>query len=779
MEGFGKIRSCLSGCRRQGAGLFAFVLALLIGAGLCLGGCGRGAGETEGAAGGTENAAPGTSDQAVGSSGNGAGADEGQTAAPGADGGAAQQELMIYEADFWDVPSDNARRLGPVIYGDILYYLDTTKDSLEAVDIRTKEVREIGCSLEDGVNPVQFAVGEDGALAVLAYSGATETAAAEEFYELVFYDASGNETARQEITEHVCDEDAGTEGRRPAAMALDREGRVYLSFDNLEGDVAVFDRQGQFLFALEDESRCRDILQGDDGVVYGLGYEQSVPGKQGFVLCEIDPEGRAVGEVCEGVPDGSLFYGGRDGEFVIGRGNSLYSYDREDGRVEELTNLINCGVDAMQLETLARLSDGRLAVIFSYEDVEARELKWELACLTAVPASEAVEKTVLTYGTVELHYVVGQQILKFNRESKDCLVLVKEYGKDGESRLTADIIAGNVPDILDMGVSEITSYMSKGLFADLYGFMENDPEMGREAFTANALGLYEQDGKLYGIAPSYCVETLVGRRSVIGERTRWTAEELKEVALAQPAGTHILTTTDRERLLALMLRLGMDMYIDWDAGECHFDDGDFAGLLEFVSMIPSAENMERRGKVVDLIQDGELLLYNLNLYRLSDYLMMPLLFGEPVVFVGYPCETGSGSFIDPVYSMGISASSQNPEAAWTFVRSFLEEEYQENQWYLPLRESALEKLFEEISDEEYSVGGSFNSFHYELTPAGEEDVAAIRTLIETARGSLPTPAEISRIVEEEAGAFFAGQRSAQDVAALVQNRVQLYVDEQR
>ena len=38
---------------------------------------------------------------------------------------------------------------------------------------------------------------------------------------------------------------------------------------------------------------------------------------------------------------------------------------------------------------------------------------------------------------------------------------------------------------------------------------------------------------------------------------------------------------------------------------------------------------------------------------------------------------------------------------------------------------------------------------------------------------------IANIVNEEMGGFFAGQKSVQDVVAVIQSRAQIYVDENR
>ena len=49
--------------------------------------------------------------------------------------------------------------------------------------------------------------------------------------------------------------------------------------------------------------------------------------------------------------------------------------------------------------------------------------------------------------------------------------------------------------------------------------------------------------------------------------------------------------------------------------------------------------------------------------------------------------------------------------------------------------------------------------------------------IETAQNEESMNTEILNIISEEASGYFEGQKSVEDVAAVVQNRVQLYMNE--
>ncbi len=74
-----------------------------------------------------------------------------------------------------------------------------------------------------------------------------------------------------------------------------------------------------------------------------------------------------------------------------------------------------------------------------------------------------------------------------------------------------------------------------------------------------------------------------------------------------------------------------------------------------------------------------------------------------------------------------------------------------------------------------SVGFGDWDYTYHLTT--EEEADKIEELIKIAKPATGTDSQIMSIISEEAEAFFKGQRTAQDVAGIIQNRVQVYVNE--
>lgn len=120
-------------------------------------------------------------------------------------------------------------------------------------------------------------------------------------------------------------------------------------------------------------------------------------------------------------------------------------------------------------------------------------------------------------------------VADFNKKSSEYRVelteYVNEYKDEPLVRLNTDITTGNVPDILVVHrAMPVKSYIGKGLFADLYEFIDSDPELNREDFLDSIFRAYERDGKLCELVPEFYIETVTGKTSLVGGKQGRTAE---------------------------------------------------------------------------------------------------------------------------------------------------------------------------------------------------------------------------------------------------------------
>lgn len=73
----------------------------------------------------------------------------------------------------------------------------------------------------------------------------------------------------------------------------------------------------------------------------------------------------------------------------------------------------------------------------------------------------------------------------------------------------------------------------------------------------------------------------------------------------------------------------------------------------------------------------------------------------------------------------------------------------------------------------------FNGWEYTYHACTDEEIDQVKELLEAAKPVKDSDNLVMAIIEEEVQAFYAGQKSAEDVAKIIQSRVQLYVDESR
>ncbi len=680
-----------------------------------------------------------------------------------------------------DSPSSEFQ-CGDVVYKDQSCYdpeTDTFYQEFWAMDLNTRKTEPLQRNLGEQEYIIAVTTLQENTLVLLTIITAGELGDGDDSFHLIYRTKDGQEIRRVDITESLSDN-----GKRdlrdlfPKYIKTDKEDHIYIMLNGMSAVIVTFNSQGELLFA-EETDRSNGIYQNPNGQVFYLGRQQILPGEAHTVLRSIDPSSGRLAETWEGLPkqiDLACFES--ENTLLISSGNTLYRYDMTAQSCEELLNWINIGIKPNDIYLLASLSDGHILALTNQYDSLRSDNFVETVILTWTPASQVPQKATLTLGTLQADYAISEQIITFNRTSSSCQIQVKEYGNDeaGRMLLQADILSGHGPDILDLNAVNTDAMITKGFLTDLYPLMEQCADTKKEDFFSTVLSIYERNGKLYGIVPGFRIQSLIGKTSVIGERTAWTVSDMQALLQEYPPETMLIRGIDRENALQRLLMLGMEDFIDWNTGNCSFDSAHFQSLLEFCSMLPE-ERDAFNDDFMEQIAQNKILLNTLDIYQIPDYQLQCAFFAyEPVNCIGYPSSDGRGTLLTPRFSLAILESCPDKEAAWEFISLLLAEPFQIiNHGYFPIRESSLLRLFQTDKGTSYS----YNSLHFDLPAPSEEDIAAIVHMIENGKGVSDADRMVLQIVEEEAAAYFAGQRSAEDVSHMIQNRVQLYVGENR
>ncbi len=336
-----------------------------------------------------------------------------------------------------------------------------------------------------------------------------------------------------------------------------------------------------------------------------------------------------------------------------------------------------------------------------------------------------------------------------------------------------------------------------GAIEDLAPYLDKDDTIAREDYVESALRAYERDGKLYAVMPYYGVEMLVGKISEIGEEKAWTVEDFMELLASKDNGVKLLSGADKSSILWVMCTMNQGLFINKESGECSFEGEEFKKILEFANRFPNEASDDT---TLDDLRNGRTLLDRGRITSVTQYQMYEFMFGGPVNLIGYPAFGESGlSFFSNGTTVAMGSGSENKEGVWEFIRFNVTKERQENvgspNGGFPILKSALEKQFEkdmepnnmddgnggqkEIPRSTWTSSMGGETFSVDVYAATQEQVDRMREMIETAQSGENMEEEVLNIILEEAAGYFEGHKSVEDVASVVQNRVQLYLNETR
>lgn len=483
--------------------------------------------------------------------------------------------------------------------------------------------------------------------------------------------------------------------------------------------------------------------------------------------------------------------------------SAVYGYDIATETSTKLAELINCDVDESSIRGMFVDGNGGIVcLLYSYDSSTT-----EIATLTQKDASELPETTTLRLACNYLDQNLRQQILKFNRANSGVRIEVADYSQyateddysAGITKLNTEIISGNVPDLFVNDQLPISQYAAKGLLRDIYEFIDADEEISREDYFENVLKALEINGGLYSICSNFGIATLVGNADVVGPDMGWTLQEMQEVISAHPEVEYILSPgSTRSSILQAMLVLNMDNFVDWNTGECSFNGQEFIDLLNFSSLFPETYdyNSGNYESTPALVSSGRQLLVEMSCSDFEEYQMYEAMFGGHLAFKGFPTSEGVGNVISPSGSqLSISATCKDPDAAWRFVRSLITEDFYENNYYsygYPILKSAYDAKEAEAMKATYQTdpetgeqvevshgGWGWDDFYVEIYSMSEEEAQTLRDVIASADRAYRYDQNIMNLVTEECADFFAGTKTAEQTASLIQDRVSIYVNEQR
>ncbi len=620
---------------------------------------------------------------------------------------------------------------------------------------------------------------------------------------------------------------------------MDRQGRLYLFAD--EGEILLYTGEGEYHGSVSCGSsdshvsiQIRGACDGADGKYYVCVCKgnvdfagESAGGKAGAdtrcTLMEIDFEGARASEAAGNIPDVKGFCAGRQwGEDPAGQGEdsgrqsrnsaaqggsiagqydfllydekAVYGFDlaaqkKNPGSAgEELFTWLDSDINGYCVTSLYQAEDGRLcATVADWGNEDTA-----IVMLERTKADQAPQREELVLATVEGEGNLTAMAVKFNRGSSQYHLTVKGY--ESLTDLYNAVLAKEPIDLVDLTGVNVQKLASQGFFEDLAPYVDRSEAFDRSDFVDGIMDVYTFDNELMGIPASFTLRTVVGDGTQQELQGGLSLEGLLAAAESHP-GALAFDGLTKEEMMRYLMMFNEDTFIDLDTGTCHFDSEVFQAVLEYVDQFPDAVgySMEELSLPAK-IRNGEVLfaIAELNEFRaIQEYEGM---FGETAACVGFPTPDGQGGhllFTGDAY--GIAAASGHKDGAWKFIEGFLTQEKSDSYYgnFLTASFPSLKKVLDERAAEAIERDSQYENGRFPETIYSDgttfqfhaltwDEVNVMLNLVPEAKAYFDVESnEMIQIISEEASGYYSGQRGAGDVAALIQNRAQLYVNESK
>ena len=608
---------------------------------------------------------------------------------------------------------------------------------------------------------------------------------------------------------------------------MDNDGNFYVYMEVYDENtyktkIVVLDKELNVLFEVSlGNSWGQLILLGDGSVAMSSYIYDQLTGEGGQVLRIIDKKTKDWSKKEYPMPAnlGNVYSGSGKYLFYYDNGDSLYGYDAKKEEGEKILSWSSADINRSTLAFFTILEDGRVAAMTRSWGENGMET--EIAILTEQDASVLADRTILTYATMYLDYEMREKIIDFNKSQTDYRIEIKDYSEfntnddynAGLTKLNTEIIAGQVPDILNTDGLPIRQYGAKGLLEDLWPYIEGDEELGgREGLMENVLKAAEEDGRLYQIFSSFSIRTVAGATGVVGENMSWTLDDLQSALATMPEGCAIFGEGDtKANMLSNVMAMQMDNFVDWTTGECYFESDEFIALLEFCNSFPLEfdwQNFDYEDYEDDYtrIAAGKQLLTRDYLYDFQSIQTDKFMFGGEITFVGYPREDGGvGSSFMVDGGMAMSTTCKDKEGAWTFIRETVMPQSSEesdyfyfNGWGFPVNRQDFDRMAEEAMTPNYILDENGEPMldengepmedwtsrrHWsdgtilDMYSTSQEEYDQIMALYEAIDTIYSYDESIYSIVLDVAQRYFNDDITVEMAADQIQSRVKIYVNE--
>lgn len=401
------------------------------------------------------------------------------------------------------------------------------------------------------------------------------------------------------------------------------------------------------------------------------------------------------------------------------------------------------------------------------------------------------------------YYYAGNEIrtavTEYQRKHPGIKINLKESKFDDRDndwmKLSADFTKGEGPDLMVLPRERMVELAKKGVLKNLGQVLPDEVES--QVFTG-VLDYGRWNDELYGLTYSGTPSTYLVSNEIWTE-DGWTLQDVMKLLNDREASgesyTAFCNDWDCEDGLSALqafyfLLEGMDdsPFLDLQNRTCHFDCEEFISILEYCrkNHVPVPESVYLTEadihNVYRSVKTGNLLTYRMGGngysggFRQFSEAMANL--GENYHMVGAPSDSKTGYYFTCYETVCVRQGAENEDVIYDFLNSLFDLNMQGNP--NTIRRDILEKSIRIMDyDRKYHFNVPGTRSYYDLATK-KDGTTYLQEYLELCDRCTVKSEELvalEMIYDEELDAYFNGNKTAKEVAGIIQSRISLYLAE--
>ena len=290
---------------------------------------------------------------------------------------------------------------------------------------------------------------------------------------------------------------------------------------------------------------------------------------------------------------------------------------------------------------------------------------------SSVSYPESPETQGLTIARTEHNRYITEAIEAFNRLSPDT-PLESVWYTDNENELKLSLVAGDAPDLISLDGFDYEIYADKGVFCNLYDWLDADPALSSDALLTPILRAMEwRDHTLYQISPSFYLQSMYVSPSVWDTDQPFTLPNIAQWMEEHPDAAFTAYADTPGDLLSLLLDGCIGDYVNYTERTCAFGDS----FVQLLTDVKSWAERDSENAILEenAFQSGSLLCGWNQLKSFDSF--HALLDQGLTVSVGFPGQDHASVFAGSVMRYAICSGTGHTDLAWQFIQTTLSAEY--------------------------------------------------------------------------------------------------------